>query len=234
MRDRALPKVILFIVVIAAITLFYVLGADQYFTLPFIKSKLLWLQQNARDNFLFTAGIFVLIYVLLTSLSIPGTIVLTLLSGAVFGFFLGTLLTMFSATTGATIAFLMARYMFRDFMARKFSRQFQKMDKHMRKEGKVYLLIMRMIPVSPFVVINNVMGLTNMNVGTYYVITFIGMLPGTMIYIYAGLKISQINDVSEILSLPVILSLTAIGLLPMFAKKVVNSYRKKHHMGAIS
>lgn len=234
MKDHIFLKILLLISIVSAIVLFYVLGADQYFSLPYIKSRLDDVQLMARENFLLVAGVFCLIYISLSALSIPGTLVLTLLAGAIFGVFTGTLLVMACGTIGASIAFLMARYLFRDFMCKKFHKQFVKMDNKVKTEGRTYLLILRMIPVSPFVVINNVMGLTNMKIWTFCYITYLGMLPGTIIYIFAGQKISQIDDVSKILSWPIVLSLSAIGLLPILTKKLVNMHRKKHHMGAFS
>lgn len=234
MRDHLFLKILLLVFVVSAITTFYVMGADQYLSLPYIKSRLDDVQLLAQHNFFKVAGIFCFIYISLSALSIPGTLVLTLLAGAIFGVFTGTLLVMGSSTIGASIAFLMARYLFRDFMTRKFHKQFINMDRKIRTEGRVYLLILRMIPVSPFVVINNVMGLTNMRLWTFFYVTYLGMLPGTVIYIFAGQKISQIDDVSKILSWPIVISLTLIGLLPILTKKIVNNHRRKHHMGAFS
>lgn len=232
MRDRPFLKIALLVTILAGIILFYVLGGDEYLTLPFIKSKLDDLQLAAKNNFWQVTAVFCAINIVLGAFSIPGSIVLTLLAGTLYGVTLGTFLVLLTGSIAASIAFLMARYLFRDFATRKLGKHFKEMDQKVKTEGRLYLLILRMIPASPFVVINNVMGLTSMKLWPFFYMTFLGMLPGTVIYVYAGLKISEIDDVGEIMSLPVILSLLAIGLFPVITKKIVNVYRKRHHLGA--
>lgn len=234
MKDQRFLKCLLLLCIILSITAFYYFGADRFLTLSFVKSRLDDVQALYAHRPLMVVSLFCLIYISLGALSIPGSIVLTLLSGAIFGLGMGTALVMTSGTLGATIAFLMARYLFRDTMSRRFKRQYAAIEEKMKVEGKMYLLIMRMIPISPFVVINNVMGLTSMGVMTFFIITFLGMLPGTFIYIYAGQKISQIESVGEIMSWPILLSLTLIGIFPLIVKKILAVYRRRHHLGALT
>ncbi len=232
MRDRNLVKPLFFVAILVASVCFYFFAADDYLTLEYVKSRLEEIRQSFNAHPVRVVAMYCGLYVFLTSLSIPGTIVLTLLSGAIFGTAFGTLIVVSSATIGATIAFLLARYLFKDYVRTKFHTQFEKINQKFVKEGSTYLFILRMIPVSPYVVINNVMGLTSIGAFTYMAVTFFGMLPGTFIYVLAGRKMAQIQEVSEIMSWPIILSLSLIGLFPIFARKLVRLIRGRHqHLG---
>lgn len=227
MKDQRPFKILLFLLILLVIGSFYFFGGDQYLSLDYIQQKLTELRTYGDKHPLLLAGIFCTVYILITGFSIPGSLVLTLLSGAIFGVGIGTALVVTSGTLGATMAFLMARYLFRDFISQKFKRHYLKINKKLKDDGKSYLLIMRMIPVSPFVVVNNVMGLSSMKIGTYFWITYAGMLPGTFIYVFAGRKISEIESASQILSWPVILSLSLLALFPIITKKLLQVHRRK-------
>jgi uncharacterized membrane protein YdjX (TVP38/TMEM64 family) len=174
----------------------------------------------AKNPVTFTAQ-FIGLYVLITSLSVPGAIVLTLLSGAIFGVIPGTLIVSLSATLGATIAFLYSRYIFRDLFREKFKDRITRFDTRFEEEGNAYFFSLRMVPVSPYVVINILMGLTPIKLWNYIWITFLGMLPGTLVYVYAGRKMSELHSSSEILTLPILILLTSIAFLPFFFKKLL-------------
>lgn len=227
MRDQPVFKIVLLVLIILAIAGFYFLGGDKYLSLGYVQTHLQEVRQHFARQPIKIAFIFFAINASLISLSIPGGIVLTLLSGAIFGVGIGTALVVTSATVGATLSFLMSRYILREWISKKFHRTYQKINQKINVEGRSYLLVLRMIPVSPFIVVNNVMGLTSMKLLPYMLITCLGMLPGTLVYVYAGQKISQISEVSQILSLPIILSLSLVGLLPVVAKKLTTLYRKK-------
>lgn len=227
MNKNRVMKLSLLTLVISLIALFYFMGGSRYLELSFIQNKLNIIQDKFAQSPWEVTLIFTGIYILITSLSIPGAIILTLLSGAIFGTFPGSLLVTFSSTTGAALAFLMSRYLFRDFMQRRLARTFHKMNRKVKQEGRLYLFILRMVPVSPFVVINLAMGLTNMRLWSYVWITFLGMYPGTYIYVYAGQKISEITDISQILSWPIMLSLTALGLFPYLARQLARNLLRK-------
>lgn len=128
---------------------------------------------------------------------------------------------------GASLSFLMSRYLFKESVERKFNRQFKSLNNKLVHHGNYYFLTVRMMPVSPFVVINLVMGLTKMKLFTFSWMTFIGMLPGNFIYVYAGRKISEIESPTEILTLPVIITLLLIGLLPLLVKKISSNIDRK-------
>lgn len=209
---------------VGAVTGFYVLGGSHYLELSFIQNNLQNLRTILKDSPFFFTSVFVGLYLFLTTLSIPGSIILTLLSGAIFGVGLGLFWVMFSTTLGACFAFLISRYMFRSYFEKKFKTQYDKINDRIKKEGISYLFTIRMIPVSPYVVINIVMGLSDMRLWNFAWVTFFGMVPGTFLYVLAGKKLSTISKVSEILSWELALGLTILGLFPMAMKSFF-----KHH-----
>lgn len=210
--------------IVGAITGFYLLGGAQYLKLEYVQGQLDNLRGYLKESPVLVTSAFVGIYLFLTTLSIPGSIILTLLSGAIFGVALGTFWVMFSTTLGACFAFLMSRYLFRDYFRKKFGQQFMKMNHRVKNEGIPYLFTLRMIPVSPYVVINIVMGLTDMKLWNFAWVTCVGMFPGTFLYILAGKKIASIETLSDILSWEIILGLSFLGLVP----PVVRSFMKHH------
>lgn len=209
---------------LGAILSFYLLGGDEYLTLDWVQKNLGSLRESYENNPVTVTSVFLGIYLFLTSLSIPGSIILTLISGSLFGLGLGTFWVISGTTLGATLAFLLSRYLFRDFFERKFRAQFERMNRRVKDEGVPYLFTLRMIPVSPYVVINIVMGLTDMRLWSFMWVTALGMLPGTFLYVLAGRKISEIESVSEILSWEILLALTFLGILPLIVRWYVRTH----------
>jgi uncharacterized membrane protein YdjX (TVP38/TMEM64 family) len=196
----------------------YFSGAKTYLRLDYIQMQLYTLEEIFHKNPFKVVMLFSFLYVLMTSLSIPGAIVLTILSGALFGVVYGTLLSGLASSVGASIAFILSRYFFKEFVAKTFSQQHEKVAKKFLKQGASYLFTLRLFPASPFVVINLLMGLTNMKLFTFGWITFLGMLPGTFIYVYAGRKLAEIEKVSDIMSPSIILTLIGLSFLPYLLK----------------
>lgn len=212
---------------IGAITGFYFLGGNRFLTLEFVQTNLSWLRTELERSPVLVTSAYVGLYLFLTTLSIPGSIILTLLSGAIFGLGLGLFWVMFCTTFGACLAFLISRYLFREYFCRKFSAQFEKMNRRVKRDGIWYLFTMRMIPVSPYTVINVVMGLTEMKLFHFAWVTFAGMLPGTFLYVLAGKKIAAITSISDILTWEILLGLCLLGLLPPIVKFFMNSHSRK-------
>ncbi len=220
-------KLFLFIVIISLIGIFYISGAYRYLDFKSIQSNLEWIK-NYQENYPYrTFLIFVAADILLTSLSIPGSIVLTLLAGAIFGVIPGTLIISIATCFGATFAFIISRYLFKDLLMKHFRTKFEGIDRKFRKSGKTYLFSIRLVPVSPFVVINILMALTSIRLWTYIWITFVGMMPGTFVYVYAGRKIASIQNPAEILTPPLLITLTILGILPLFFKWIVTLYTSR-------
>lgn len=213
-------KLLFLFLMLAVVAMFYATGSYHYLELAFIQKNLDAIRSYYESNPGSLIAVFLFLYISITSLSIPGAIVLTLLAGAIFGVIPGTLLVSFASTAGATIAFLMSRYLFRESMMNRFKDRLKTVNQKVRENGNSYLFTMRLIPVSPYVVINVMMGLTSIKTWNYIWITFVAMFPGNLVYVYAGRKISEIKSASEILTWPIILVLTLLGILPWLVKKL--------------
>lgn len=188
-------------------------------------------QQNQRLAYL---GAFT-VYVLVTGLSIPGAVVLTLLYGWFFGFVPAMVLVSFASTLGATVAFWVSRYLLREVIQRKFGSQLQQFNDALERDGPLYLFALRLIPVVPFFVINLVMGLTLLKTSTFWWISQIGMLPGTAVYVYAGASVPSLAVLADqgtgsILTINVATAFLAIGLFPLVVRFILNQFGYlKHH-----
>jgi len=202
-------------------------GATQYLSFSYLKSEQQNLQALVAAHPLMSAALFFLLYIVTTALSLPGAAVLTLGAGALFGFIEGTIIVSFASTIGATLAFLVSRYLLRDWVENKFSERFKKINRGIEREGAFYLFSLRLIPIFPFFVINLVMGLTQMKVWTFFWVSQVGMLAGTMAYVNAGTQLAQIDSMGGIVSLPVVLSFALLGILPLIAKRVVEALRRR-------
>lgn len=213
--------------IVFIISLFYYMGWHHYLDFQYVKLNLDEFRQYYQDHPFKVIGIFTAGYLFLTAFSIPGSIVLTILSGAIFGTFYGVVLVSLSGTVGATVAFLSSRYLLSDYLNKKYHRQFMRINRNLERDGILYLFTLRFIPVSPFVIINLVMGLTSLNLWTYIWTTLLGMIPGNWIYVYAGKKISELNSPADIMTPGFLLSLTLLGLLPLLMKKILKMHRKK-------
>lgn len=219
-----MKKIVLISILLLLILAVYYSGFYQTISFENVKSHLDVIKDYSRNYPVKFFLQFMGAYILITSLSVPGAIVLTLLSGVIFGVLPGTLIVLTAGTIGATISFLYSRYIFRDLFHKKFRSSFQKIDRSFRQNGNRYLFTLRMIPVSPFVVINIMMGLTTISLWNYIWITFLAMFPGTLLYVYAGRRMAELNSPSEILTLPIILLLTLIAFFPFLIKKLMRFF----------
>ncbi len=160
-------------------------------------------------------------------MSLPGGALLTLAGGALFGLLWGTLIVSFASSIGATLAFLAARFLFRDLVKAKFAERIKAVDEGMARDGAYYLFTLRLVPVFPFFVINLVMGLTAITTRTFYWISQLGMLPGTVVYINAGTQLAKIDTLSGIFSPALLGSFALLGLFPLITRKVVSAFQAK-------
>lgn len=209
------------------VVLYFTTGIDSYLTLDSLKENHNFLQTQFSNYPLQLGFIFGLIYILVTALSIPGAAILTLAAGAIFGLFYGTIIASVASTIGATFSFLGARYLFRESAERQFRERMIAINQGLKKEGSFYLFTLRLIPIFPFFLVNLVMGLTNFSVGRFFIVSQIGMLAGTIVYVNAGTEISKINSLKGILSPALILSFSLLGLMPLFSKWLVGYFRSK-------
>lgn len=220
-----LSKTQLLIIITVLLVIFFLFDFSKYFTLSYLQS-----QQQALTNYytahpVITLLIYGLIYVIVTGLSLPGATVMTLAGGAMFGLLWGTIVVSIASTIGATLAFLAARFLFRDSLEQKFASQLATINNGIDKEGGYYLFTLRLVPLFPFFAINLLMGLTKMQTATYFWVSQIGMLPGTLLYVNAGTQLASIKSLSDIASPWVIGSFVLLGIFPLAAKKFVEYHR---------
>ena len=216
-------KIAILLGVGTAVGLFFYFDLGQFLSLEALKQNRDQLLAFTEAHYASAVGLFILAYIVVTGLSLPGAVILTLAGGFLFGSVLGTLFVNLGATTGATLAFLAARYLLRDWVERKFGKWLGSLQQGFAENAFSYLMTLRLIPLFPFFAINLVSGLTRMNVGTYVAATALGIIPGSFVYAYAGRQLGTINSLKEIASPNVIGAFVLLGLLalvPTVYKKV--------------
>ncbi len=219
-------KLIVVPLIALAVLSYFTLDPGQYLTLGFAQSQLSSIQDYKNENFAQAAILYFTAYVIVTSLSIPGAIIITLSGGAIFGLLWGTLLVSFASSIGATLAFLVSRLLLRDWVESKFGDYLAPLNKGIEKEGSFYLFSIRMVPLFPFFMVNLLMGLTSIRTSSFYLVSQAGMLAGTVVYINAGSELAQISSLSGLVSAPVIFSLVLLGVFPLIAKLILNSLQR--------
>lgn len=202
------------------------LGLVLYHQGEFSTEQLEARRQQLRDNLYLAVAIYFTVYVLLTALSLPFASILTLAGGALFGRWLGTLVVSFASTLGGTLGFLLSRYLLRDFVQRRFGRWLEPINRGVAADGAYFLLTLRLVPAFPFFVVNPLMGLTPMRVGTYWWVSQLGMLPATFLYVNAGAELGEIKSPGDILSPTVIISLVLLGIVPLALRKIVQARKR--------
>ena len=200
--------------------------------LPFLSLASLGMHQRELSTYgaahpFGLATIFVALYVAFAALPLPGAEILTIAAGALFGLVEGTVLVSFASSIGATLAFLLSRWVLRDMVQRRFAAKMTVLSRGIEKEGAFYLFAMRLIPMIPFFLVNLLMGLTMLRPLTFFWVSQIGMLPATIAYVNAGLQLGQVRSMSGILSPQVLLSFAALGLLPLAARYLVGALRAR-------
>lgn len=216
-------KLAIVAVIACSIVLFFVLDLGRFLSLETLKANRDHLLTFTEANYTASVVLFVLLYVAVAGLSLPGATILTLAGGFVFGAVPATLYVNIGATTGATLAFLAARYVLRDTVEQKFGRWLEPLQQGFAKNALSYLLTLRLIPLFPFFVVNLVSGLTRVSVGTYVAATALGIIPGSFVYAYAGRQLGVINSLKEIGSPQVLgafVLLGAFALAPILYKKL--------------
>jgi len=216
-----IKKAILVLVLLSAIVAYFVFDLGQVLSLENFKASQADIVAAKDANpALYISGFF-LLYVAVTGLSIPGAAIMTLIAGALFGVLIGTIIVSFASTIGATLAFLSARFVLRDWVQGKFGERLRAIDEGLEKDGAFYLFTLRLIPVFPFFVINLLMGLTRIKTRTFFWVSQLGMLPATIVFVNAGTQISRIESTAGLLSPTLIASFVALALFPWAAKAIV-------------
>ncbi len=215
MHKRA-PLILVLMLLIGSYFLF---DLGRFLSLEFMQAQRAGLADYFQTHPLSMASGFFLIYVAVTGLSLPGAAILTLVAGAVFGVFWGTVIVSFASTLGATLAFLLSRFLLRDWVQKKFGSRLGAINAGIEKDGSFYLFGLRLVPLFPFFVINLVMGLTSMRTLTYAWVSQIGMLAGTVVYVNAGTQLGQLESLSGIASPGLLGSFVLLGLFPLIARR---------------
>jgi uncharacterized membrane protein YdjX (TVP38/TMEM64 family) len=208
-------------IIALAIGAFFLFDIDQWLTLERFKAEYARLIGYRDAHPLLITLAYAGIYIAVTGLSLPGATVLTLAGGALFGLVWGTLIVSFASSIGATLAFLAARFLFRDTVKSRFGDRLAAIDAGLAKDGPYYLFTLRLVPLFPFFVINLAMGLTAIKTFTFYWVSQLGMLAGTVVYVNAGTQLAKIDSLSGILSPPLVGAFVLLGLFPLVAKKIV-------------
>jgi pyruvate/2-oxoglutarate dehydrogenase complex dihydrolipoamide dehydrogenase (E3) component/uncharacterized membrane protein YdjX (TVP38/TMEM64 family) len=222
-----MKRALLIALILVLIGSFFAFDLQRFLTLAALQqSQHDFAALNAQSPWAVAAGFFVL-YVVTTALSLPGAVILTLAAGALFGLLEGLVIVSFASSIGATLAFLVSRFILRDSVQQRFGDRLQAINEGVEKEGAFYLFTLRLVPAFPFFLINLLMGLTPMRVGTFYWVSQAGMLAGTVVYVNAGTQLAQLQSLSGILSLPLIISFALLGIFPLISKKIVAGVQRR-------
>ncbi len=213
--------------VLVAVVVFLGIEFSQYLTLENAKAQQANLSHYIEQNLLYSALIYFVAYVVITAFSIPGAAVITLLGAALFGFWFSLALVSFASTIGATLAFLSSRYLLRNWVQQRFSDKLNAINAGVKKDGAFYLFTLRLIPIFPFFLINLLMGLTPISTVRYYLVSQLGMLPGTAVYLNAGTQLAEIKTLAGIVSPTVLLSFALLGVFPFIAKWLLSKLQKR-------
>ena len=223
-----MKKLFLVLLMVLATSLFFYFDLNELLTLTGMKASLASFEAWRSSSPFLAAGIFFLIYVLVTALSLPGAAIMTLAGGALFGLMAGTIIVSFASSAGALLAFLVSRYVLRDMVHAKFDgERLRAINAGIKRDGAFYLFTLRLIPLFPFFLINLLMGLTAIRGVTFYWISQLGMLAGTIVYVNAGTQLAQLDSLSGILSPALIFSFALLGLFPLLARKAVALIRAR-------
>ncbi|MFZ4623371.1 MAG: FAD-dependent oxidoreductase [Rhodoferax sp.] len=222
-----LKKLVLLTLVMAAICAFVVLDLGRFISLDYLKQSQASFAASYANQPLTVAAAYFGLYVLITALSVPGATIITLAGGAIFGLGWGLLLVSFASSLGATLAFLTARFILQDSIEARFARHLADINQGIEKDGAFYLFTLRLVPLVPFFVINLVMGLTKMRVAVFYLVSQLGMLAGTAVYVNAGTQLSQITSLQGILSPALLGSFALLGVFPLLARKALDLIKKR-------
>jgi pyruvate/2-oxoglutarate dehydrogenase complex dihydrolipoamide dehydrogenase (E3) component/uncharacterized membrane protein YdjX (TVP38/TMEM64 family) len=215
-------RLIVALVIVAAVVAFFAFDLGRFLTLDYLKSQQAAIDAQFRAHPVATAAVFFAAYVAVTGLSLPGAAIMTLAAGAVFGLLWGTIIVSFASSIGATIAFLASRFLFREAVQAKFGEKLSAINRGIERDGPFYLFTLRLVPVFPFFVINLVMGLTKLRTWTFYWVSQLGMLLGTVVYVNAGTQLAKIDSLRGILSPGLLFSFVLLGIFPLVAKKIVD------------
>jgi pyruvate/2-oxoglutarate dehydrogenase complex dihydrolipoamide dehydrogenase (E3) component/uncharacterized membrane protein YdjX (TVP38/TMEM64 family) len=219
---------LLFAALIAALLAgWFVFDLGRYFELQAVKDSQLAIETYRDRHPLLALALYFGLYVVVTALSLPGAALLTLIGGAIFGLLWGTLVVSFASTLGATAAFLSARFLLRDWVSARFGPRLVAIDEGVKREGAFYLFTLRLVPLFPFFLVNLLLGLTAMRTWTFFWVSQLGMLAGTIVYVNAGTQLARIDSLGGVLSPALLASFVVLGVFPLLARRVVAHVQRR-------
>ena len=219
-------KLIIFLLIFL-ISIFFVFDLNSYLSFQSLKSSLEQFETWRIDSPVLTGLIFFLLYITVTSLSLPGAAAMTLASGALFGLLWGTIIVSFASSIGATFSFLVSRYLFRDSIQARFGDRLDIINNGILKDGNFYLFTLRLVPIFPFFIVNLLMGLTPIRTINYYWVSQVGMLAGTLVFVNAGTHLAKISGINSILSPELLISFTLLGVFPLFSRWILRFLQRR-------
>lgn len=224
-------KVILVCVILGAIVLFFALDLEQYFKLSFLKEQQQVIAVYYTDHPVQFPFLYFMTYLLVAALSIPGATILTLAAGAIFGLTLGTLYVSFASTIGATLAFLISRYLLKGLLHDRYQEKLRVIDQGIDRDGGYYLFTIRLVAVFPFFMVNLLMGITTIRLTTFYWVSQLGMLPATIVYVNAGKQLGELESLKGILSPDILIAFALLGLFPLLTKLTLEWLERRRNQG---
>ncbi len=226
MRGRT-GKIILLGILATLVAGFFIFDLGQYLTLSYLKSQQQIFNDYYQNNRFSTLLIYFIVYIIVTALSLPGATVMTLAGGALFGLWTALIVVSFASSIGATLAFLASRFLLRDWVQKRFGDKLKAVNEGIEKDGAFYLFSLRLVPLFPFFMINLVMGLTPLKTRQYYIVSQLGMLAGTIVYVNAGTQLGQLESAGGILSPGLLISFVLLGVFPLFAKRLLAVFQAR-------
>ena len=220
-------KIGVLMVIALAVALFFIFDLQRFLTLESIKAHQHDFEGFYQDHGTVTITVYMVMYILVTAMSLPGAAVMSLAGGALFGLATGTIMVSFASTIGATLAFLLSRFLFRESVQKRFGDKLENINQGIARDGNFYLFTLRLVPVFPFFMINVVMGLTPIKTLSFYWVSQVGMLPGTLVYLNAGTQLGKLESAAGILSPAIILSFVLLGIFPLVARKAVDTLKAR-------
>ena len=220
-------KVLILLALVLALIAFFSFDLPRFFSLASIKESQQTFDSLYRAKPVLVTLVFFSIYVVITALCMPGAAILMLVAGASFGLAWGTMVVSLASTLGATLTMLLGRYVFQSSIEKRFSAKLADVNRGIESEGAFYLFTLRMLPLIPFFALNLLMGLTKMKTWTFFWVSQLGMLAGTVAYVNAGTEIAKIDSLAAILSPGLLASFVLLGLLPLVFKKILDALKRQ-------
>jgi uncharacterized membrane protein YdjX (TVP38/TMEM64 family) len=224
-RRSTLGRIIVLVALVAVVAAFFALGGGEYVSFEYLKARQADFERFYAEHRVVTIAVFVAVYLVVAGASVPGTVPLSLLAGAVFGRWAGTVVVSFASTAGASVALVIIRYLLRPVVESKLGGRLEPIRRGFQRDGAFYLFLLRLTPVAPFFIVNAAMAVMPIRVRSFWWVSQLGMLPATFLYVNAGTELARLESWRGILSPSLIVSFVALGMFPLVVRKLVGRLR---------